>query len=160
MDDSQPPADDALLFFREVVEPTVAEFMGDRANKRRACLACLAVASMTEHYFYARPELAPLRTHEFKAKVRSENWAVGAVADIANATKHVVGDEGRGKWGYDDLNTYQLNRFGIMRAGWPLGGHEVLAGPDRAWRVSTLLDTATTFWKRKLGIVPPADTES
>jgi len=160
MPDSPQPADDALLFFREVVEPTVAEFMTDRANKRRGCLACLALASMTEHYFHARPELASIGKAEFKAKVRNENWAVGAIADVANATKHVLGDMQRGKWGYDDVNTHQLSAFGILRAGWPLGGHEVLIGPDRAWRLSTLLDAAMTFWQAKLGTLPPSSGRS
>jgi hypothetical protein len=159
MPDSPLPTDDAMLFFREVVEPTVAEFMTDRSNKRRGCLACLAVASMTEHYFHARSELASLGKAEFKAKVRKEDWAVGAIADVANATKHVLGHSHRGKWGYDDVSTHQLNTVGTMRAGWPVGGREVLIGSDRAWRLSILLNAAVTFWQAKLAIVPTPGAE-
>lgn len=152
MSDSLQTEDDALLFFREIVEPTVAEFMDALSDKRRGCLACLAVASLTEHFFHARPDLAALGRATFKANIRKENWAVGAVADLANATKHVLGGEGRSKWGYDDISTHQLNDCGILRAGWPLGGHEVLVGPDHAWRLGELIECAMTFWRQKLGL--------
>ena len=155
MQGSQPQAavvDNAMYFFRDIVEPTVEEFMADRASKRRGCLACLALASMTEHFFHARPELAAVGKAPFKASLREENWSIGAILDVANATKHVIGDENRGKWGYRDVAPYQLNSFGIMRAGWPLGGDEVLVGPDRAWRLSDLIKCAMTFWRQKLGV--------
>jgi hypothetical protein len=37
MPDLTPSDDDALRFFREIVEPTVAEFMAARDDKRRGC---------------------------------------------------------------------------------------------------------------------------
>ncbi len=153
MPGSPQPADDALLFFRDVVEPTVAEFMADRADKRRGCLACLALTSMTEHFFYARVGSSKKACGAFKSSVRGENWAVGAIADVANATKHVLRHEK--KWGYDDVSTHRLNVFGIMRAGWPLGGREVLVGPDRAWRLPELIECAMNFWRDKLGLSAP-----
>jgi len=54
--DEQSPLDDAMIFFREVVEPTVAEFVERPDDRRRGCLACLCLASMADHYFHARPE--------------------------------------------------------------------------------------------------------
>ena len=85
-------ADPALAFFREVVEPTVMEFLADPADKRRGCLACLAVAGMTEHYFHARPALAAggeAALKKLKGALRDENKILGWIADVANATKHV-----------------------------------------------------------------------
>ena len=152
MSESPQTEDDALLFFREIVEPTVAEFMATRSDKRRGCLACLALASLTEHFFHARPDLVVVGSAEFKARIRKENWAVGAIADVANATRHVLGDKRRGKWGYGDVSTHQLNACGIMRAGWPLGGQEVLVGPDCAWRLPELIECTMTFWRQKLDL--------
>jgi hypothetical protein len=78
MPDTLPPNihDNATAFFRDVVEPTVAEFMHDRSNKRLGCLACLAVASMTEHYFYGRLQDSASKKAEFKAQVHRENKAI------------------------------------------------------------------------------------
>jgi hypothetical protein len=149
---SPTPPDDALEFYYEVVEPTVAEFMTDPANKRRGCLACLALTSMTEHYFHARLASTALTKNKFKGELRKDNWTIGAIADVANATKHVLGDVQRAKWGYKDIDVNELNGTGIMRAGWPLGGREVLVGLDRAWRLSELLQVAMRFWQAKLGI--------
>ena len=152
MPDSLQPADDALMFFRDMVEPTVAEFMANRADKRRGCLACLVLASMTEHFFHARPELCAVGRAAFKARVRSENWAVGAIADVANATKHVAGATDRGKWGYSDLQAMEMGQCGVLRCGWPINGEEVLVGPDRAWRLSELIECTILFWRQKLGL--------
>ena len=148
MPDSLPSNDAALLFFRDMVEPTVAEFMADRTDKRRGCLACLMVASLTEHYFQARPDLATMSRENLKGSLRKESRAVGTIADVANATKHVLGDHPRGKVGYEDVDSQQLNVAGIMQAGWPLG-REVLVGPDR---LSDLLERAMYFWRNKLGL--------
>lgn len=152
MPNSLQPTDDALRFFREMVEPTVAEFMDDRADKRRGCLACLALASMTEHFFQARSDLSAVDRASFKARVRSENWAVGAITDVANATKHVVGAKDRSKWGYNDLQAMEMGQCGVLRFGWPINGEEVLVGPDRAWRLSELIECAMVFWRQKLGL--------
>ena len=151
MPDSLHPTDDALLFFREMVEPTVTEFMADRADKRRGCLACLALAGMAEHFFHARPDLSAIGRASFKARLRSENWAVGAIADVANATKHVVGAKDRGKWGYNDLQSMEMGQCGVLRCGWPINGEEVLVGPEHEWRLSQLIECAIDFWRGKLG---------
>lgn len=157
----QEPADPALLYFREIVEPTVAEFMENRADKRRGCLACLALASMTEHYFRARPEhtAAGQRACDalsaFKGKVRAENKALGWIADVANATKHVVryGKPDALKIGYGDVRTEEMGRAGVLRAGWPIAGEEVLVGADREWRLSVLIEAAMKFWRSELNLI-------
>jgi hypothetical protein len=107
---------------------------------------------MTEHFFHARPELYAVSRAAFKARVRSENWAVGAIADVANATKHVAGATDRGKWGYSDLQAMETGQCGVLRCGWPINGEEVLVGPDRAWRLSELIECTILFWQRKLGL--------
>jgi hypothetical protein len=71
---------------------------------------------------------------------------------VANAAKHVFGDEDRGKLGYCDVATHQLNDLSAMRLGWPLGGQEVLVGLDRAWRLPEVIESAMKFWRRKLGL--------
>ena len=152
MPDSNQPADDALLFFREMVEPTVAEFMANRADRRRGCLACLVLASMTEHFFHARPVLNALSRASFKTTIRNENWAVGAIADVANATKHVVGAKERGKWSYNDLQAMEIGQCGVLRCGWPINGEEVLVGSDHEWRLSELIECVMEFWRTKLGL--------
>lgn len=144
-----------LQFFNEMVEPTVAEFMADKSDLRRGLLACLMVAAMTEHHFYAHPEIEG-SIGAYKGAVRDfqsgGNFAVGLIAEVANGTKHVTG--WRGRLGYDDAQVHQLNTAGLMRAGWPLGGREVLVGERREWRLSQLIESAMAFWRQKL--VPPA----
>lgn len=150
--------DTALAYFREIVEPTVAEFMRDPSDKRRGCLAALAVASMTEHFFHARPDIAAAGTNlaTFKGHIRNHtrggNAAVGWVADVANATKHVHSRGSRP--GYNQINTMQMNQAGVMRAGWPLGGDEVLVGdlPAPPWRLSELIEETLKFWRARLGL--------
>ena len=146
--------DPALEWLREIVEPTVADFQNARDNKRLGCLAAIAVATMTEHYFRARPQLGTSDAHKskFKSEIRdpkngSGNACIGILADIANATKHVRPKNG---YGHEEMRPYRLNSFGIMRAGWPLGGTEILIGEKRQWRLSQILDIAMTFWREKL----------
>lgn len=150
-------ADPALAFFREVVEPTVAEFLADPADKRRGCLACLAIAGMTEHYFHAHPDLArsgDAALASLKCTLRRENAAVGWIADVANATKHVLRPAARGnRVGYGDVETLATSRFGVMRMGWPLGGEEVVVGPEREWLLRHLVEEAMRFWRGKLNLV-------
>lgn len=145
--------DAAAKFYRDIVKPTVEEFLADPSDKRRGCLASLALSSMAEHFFHARnPDAGNKRgaLDSFKKEVRCANWAVGAVMDVANATKHVLRPERSGKWGYEDIDEHKLNTFGVMRFGWPMGGSEILVGPDRAWRLSTLVNEASRFWENRL----------
>jgi hypothetical protein len=37
-----------------------------------------------------------------------------------------------------------------MRAGWTLGGSEILIGEEHQWRLSQILDIAMAFWREKL----------
>ena len=150
MTDPTLPEDDALLFFNEVVEPTVKEFMADRANKRLGCLACLALASMTEHYFHARLDHAYGKKNEFKGAIRKENRAVGWIADAANATRHVLRPDESSGIGYGDMQRLEIGLVGVLRAGWPIGGEEVLVGREHEWRLSTLIEDALSFWQGKL----------
>jgi hypothetical protein len=117
--------DPALLYFRYIVEPTVAEFMADKADRRRGVLAALALASMTEHFFLARPALLGSdrkALDTFKEKIRQPptgNGAVGLIADVANATKHVVRVP-RGasvRPGFEDVRVANIGAVGIMRVG-------------------------------------------
>ncbi len=147
-------ADPALDWFREIVEPTVAEFQNARDNKRLGCLAAITVATMTEHYFRARPRLGMSDADKgrFKTEIRdpensSGHACIGILTDIANATKHVRPKNG---YGHEDMRPYQLNTCGIMRAGWTLGGSEILIGEEHQWRLSQILDIAMAFWREKL----------
>jgi hypothetical protein len=57
-----------IQFFREMVGPTVDEFMADKSNLRRGLLACLLIAAMTEHYFEAHPEIGGLK-QDYKSRL-------------------------------------------------------------------------------------------
>ncbi|MFT8521335.1 MAG: hypothetical protein ABF812_13960 [Gluconobacter cerinus] len=149
--------DPALEWFREIVEPTVAEFLVSPGDKRRGCLAALAVASMTEHYFSSRMALGKDKKGlgRFKAEVRdykngAGNFSVGFVADIANAVKHV---ERKNGVGHEDLKPQRINTCGVMRCGWPLTPNpQILVGENLEWRLVDLIKTATDFWREKLGL--------
>lgn len=157
-------ADPALAFFREVVEPTVAEFLADPADKRRGCLACLAIAGMTEHFLHARPDLArggDAALMGLKGALCRENAAIGWIADVANATKHVLRPAARGnRVGYGDVEPVVTSRFGVMRMGWPLGGEEVVVGPEREWLLRELVEEAMRFWRARLGLVSAGEALS
>lgn len=143
--------DAAQTFFRDMVEPTVAEFLTDPSDKRRGCLACLVVASMTEHYFQAHPDLPHASIASFKTQLRRDNWVLGAIADIANATKHVAPTRSE-KWSYADINVINSGQCGILQCGWPIGaGDEVLVGPDMNWRLVELLEIAMDYWRAEVG---------
>ena len=146
-------ADPALTYFVEIVEPTVAEFLAKPSDKRRGCLASLAVASMTEHFFPARPELtaAGVTLARFKGDIRDHtkpggNTAVGLVADVATATKHVHSRDGRP--GYAQVNSMEMGVCGVLKCGWPIRGEEVLVGdlPSPPWRLLELIECAMGFW--------------
>lgn len=90
-------------FYQQIDEPTVAEFLADPSNKRLACLACVCLSAFAEHYVHATLEASVTKSSikELRLSSRGENWAVGQVNDIANATKHVV-RRGHGI-GYENL---------------------------------------------------------
>lgn len=144
--------DDAVTFFQEMVEPTVAEFHKHPADRRRGCLACLCIASMADHYFHARPEGREgcSTADQFRQKVSGINLAVGQVIGVANATKHVV--RRRGRVGYQDVSSQQIT-LGILRFGWPINGTHVMIEVEdgNLWLLSQLVEAAMTFWHDRLG---------
>ncbi len=144
MPDSSPLIDDALAFFHDMVEPTVAEFMVDCADKRRGCLACLALASMTEHYVRSRL-CGTEQAKAFKAAIRNENKAVGWIADVANATRHVVRLAKHDAISFDNIKVMEMGRCGVLRCDWPINGEEVLVGPDHEWRLGELIECTMDF---------------
>lgn len=160
------PSDDlddpALLFLQEMVEPTVLEFLAAPDDKRRGCLACLVLSSMTEHYFHARPALAGAGLAAFKAAIRKDNQAVGWIADVANATKHVRrhGRQGTSRLGYGDVRSEEMGQCDMIQADWPIEGEEVLVGPDWDWRLSDLIEATMAFWQGKVGGVGSGEASS
>lgn len=144
-------ASDAATFFAEMVLPTVAEFLRDRADKRRGCLACLALASMSDHYFYTPGAVVNGNpdANSFRQSHSAANWAVGTVIGVANATKHVRRRSGRA--GFNDVFADDIS-FGNMRCGWPINGREVMVevAPGDVWLLSELVEEAASYWKAKV----------
>jgi hypothetical protein len=142
--------DNGLTFFREMVEPTVAEFLAGPDDRRRGCLACLCLASMADHYFHAQPAFRDGcgDVRAFRVKIAGANWAVGQVIGIANAAKHVVRRSGR--VGYDDIAPRQI-AFGNLRCGWPINGRQVMVQAEggKLWLLSHLAQAALEFWRSR-----------
>lgn len=145
--------DPAVSFFHEIVAPTVADFLRAPESRRLGCLACLALASMADHFFHARS--VPVEGHTnadaFRRSLGAQHWGVGVVIGVANAAKHVVRRPGR--VGYEDVQAQEIT-FGNLRCGWPINGREVMieVEPDNLWLLSTLTEAAMDFWKGKLGL--------
>lgn len=144
----------AINFYMEVVEPTVTSFLNKPNDKRLACLACLCLSALAEHYIHATTEreAAASALKAFRISSRNENWAIGQVNDIANATKHVI-RRGSGL-GYQDINTEEII-VGNLQCGWPINGEEVMVetSPDKLWLVTDLVETTNEWWRTKLGLV-------
>src|ERR1700730_3140902 len=64
--------DAAIWFYREIVQPTVAEFLTERESVRRVVLACIVLSHMADHYFHARHPVSSLG--DFRTELR-ENGA-------------------------------------------------------------------------------------
>jgi len=151
MVESNPSETDAHRFFREIVEPTVAEFMATPSDKRRGCLACLVLASMTEHYIHTFVDASEVTRRKMKSAFHEENKAVRWVADVANATRHVERLSKFNAIGFSDIQTINMGQCGVMRCGWPIGSREeVLVGSAHEWRLSDLLECTMEFWRQKL----------
>jgi hypothetical protein len=146
------PETDAHRFFREMVEPTVAEFNADPSSKRRGCLACLVLASMTEHYIHAFSNGTEQNRKTMKKAIRDENLPLGWIADVANAMRHVVRSSKYDAIGFGDIQTMEMGQCGVARCGWPIGGEEVLIGPEHEWRLSELLECVMDFWRSRLNL--------
>ena len=148
--------DAALKFFNEVVEPTVEEFLFRESDVRRGYLASLALASMSDHYFHARPELVEKYTNvgNFRGKLRKDNFAFGQVMDVANATKHVLpvyNEQGAlKKIGFEHVSVQEIT-VGVLRAGWPINGPTTVVEvkENDMWRLATLVETARDMWREK-----------
>lgn len=90
---------------------------------------------------------------QFKSDVRDYKkgtgvFPIGLVADLANATKHVIAKNGIS---HEGMEAKPLNVFGVMRCGWPLGlGTEILVGESQEWRLVEILECCMKFWRAKL----------
>lgn len=149
----EPTEDSAVIFFREMVEPTVAEFRNDQLDPRRGFLACVTLSAMVEHYALSHPQ-ASGGLSAFKSFIKSpENgaWAAHAVHDVANAFKHKKRTQSG--WGYGDISLQLLGKFGYARFGQPMAGHMILAGPAGEWPLIQLVEAAADFWRQRLGII-------
>lgn len=143
--------DKALEFFRDMVEPTVAEFLRAPTDRRQGCLASLCLSSMADHYFHARskPEEGCVNENVFRKKVGDTNWAMKQVIGVANATKHVRPLPGR--VGYDDVFSLEIT-CGNLRAGWPINGLMVMIEVEEGnvWLLSQIVEAAMRFWEERL----------
>jgi hypothetical protein len=148
-------AADAATFFAEMVLPSIAEFLKDRADKRRGCIACLVLASMSDHYFHTPgAAVAPHRDADsYRRSHAAVNWSVGTIIGIANATKHVLRKPGR--VGFGDVFADDID-CGNLRCGWPINGREVMVevAPDNLWLLSDLVEEAARYWAEKVAALP------
>ena len=87
-----PSEDQAVTFFRTMVEPTVTEFMAHPADPRRGSLACIALAAQFEHTLAADGQLNGSELRRLIAEVKAEYWAAWGMREAANAFKHVKRD--------------------------------------------------------------------
>lgn len=87
----------------------------------------------------------------FRASSRKDNWAVGQVNEIANATEHVI-RHGSGI-SYGDLGAHEI-AVGNLRCGWPINGDQVMVetSPGTLWLVKDLVASADEWRKGKLGL--------
>ncbi|MBB3264072.1 hypothetical protein FHW79_001687 [Azospirillum sp. OGB3] len=152
--DALSEGDGAVEFFREMVEPTVAEFLDRPDDRRLGCLACLCLASMADHYFHARPRMRDERAdpNGFRRKIGESHWAVRQVIGVANATKHVVRLTGR--VGYQDISAQPIT-CANLRAGWPINGNQEMVEVEggELWLLADLVEAALEFWRDRLAEV-------
>lgn len=160
-DEYEPDA--ATWFYREVVEPTVIEFLGKPDDIRLGCLACIALSSMVEHYYHARrQELGGQNAQDFRRSL-AELSAAEIVFDVANATKHVVADRKR-PYGFKAVEKIELNDasyksnenessidFGDLE--FPIGSQVMVpAGNDLICVLAAQVEAVHEMWCSKLGI--------
>lgn len=118
------PIDPAVEFYRQIVEPTVAQFLTQPDDARLGCLACLVLASMADHYFHAREK--PLEGHDevgrFRFALGEARWPYRQVLAVANATKHVL--PYRDRLGFRQIGIDDIHA-GNLRCDWPISGRFV-----------------------------------
>jgi hypothetical protein len=138
--------DAAIWFYREIVQPTVAEFLTERESVRRVVLACIVLSHMADHYFHARHPVSSLG--DFRTELR-ENGAFRLIEDVTNGTKHVK--RGRdGRLGFEDIGAQEIS-FGNLHAGWPISGTEAMVEDDgNLWLLSQLVQAVDEMWRAKL----------
>lgn len=149
-----PSEDQAVTFFRTMVEPTVTEFMAHPADPRRGSLACIALAAQFEHTLAADGQLNGSELRRLIAEVKAEYWAAWGMREAANAFKHVKRDRD-GRWGFGDFSIQDTRQCGILRAGWSPSGLTVLVGANNEWPLFQLVDAAAGYWHQRLGIAEP-----
>ena len=145
---------DAAAFHSEIVEPTVADFLANRADKRRGCLACLVLASMSDHYFHTPGAVVDGHpdANAYRQSHGAACWAAGVVIGVANATKHVLRRPGR--VGFSDVFADDIS-VGNMRCDWPIEGREVMieVTPDNLWLLGDLVEAAARYWTEKVSLI-------
>jgi hypothetical protein len=78
-------------YFRDLVEPTIAEFEKEPESVRRAYAACV----FTYHFADAAAVHSGRKSHQIADELTGMTPAFGLVRDIANLTKHLVLDPKR-----------------------------------------------------------------
>lgn len=154
MDQISIPAS-AVVFFTEVVEPTVLEFLNDGGSLRRGVLAALVLTHMADHLFHATPRTRPFDAEfeTFKADLAGECGAVGLMLEVANATKHLV----RRKSDQLHYSAIQAREAmcGEFMCGMRLGESLVFVKPtdaDYEVHLDQWVAEAWRFWRLKLGL--------
>ncbi len=150
------PEDRALWFFREIVEPTVKEALQDWDDLRRSCLAAIALASMADHYFHARPKPLDGCTTEdkFRAHMGSLSWDYGLVLEVANGVKHAVRRDpiapGMAQIQQRSLGL-GIGRVGEMRLN---GAIQVVVefAPGQFHTLERLIAQSAAMWRTRLGV--------
>jgi hypothetical protein len=149
--------DDAEWFYRVVMQPTVTEFLAHPDDMRRGVLAALVVSHIAEHYFEARkPIQGSANTQAFRQSLRDENGAYRLIADVADATKHVLRGRQNGRqMAFEDVEARRID-FSNLRCGWPFAGIQVMVRDgDTVWLLSRLIKAATEMWEAKLDLKEP-----
>jgi hypothetical protein len=144
-------SDCALAFFREMVEPAVADFLARPDDRRFGCTACLYLSAMSDHYFHARPQLAGSHkdADTFRRGLGKSSWILGQIIGIANATKHVLSSKSR--IGYESVSIQDI-QCGNARCGWPIGGTYVMVESigGELWLLCDLVEAAAEIWRDRL----------
>lgn len=151
------PIDPAVAFYRQIVEPTVVQFLTQPSDARLGCLACLVLASMADHYFHAREK--PVEGHDevgrFRFALGETHFPYRQILSVANATKHVL--PSRGRLGFEQIEPDDIH-VGNLRCGWPINGRYVMitVRADEQWPLHRLVALARDMWVEKLGLSAPA----
>ncbi len=148
-----------IEFFREIVQPTIEDFVKRPGDIRLGVLACLVLQAMNEHYYqHNRSDLDKVRgcadVDAFKHALRMDDWAFGQIMDVANATKHVHTRSGKK---FSDLHHEVPGACGVMRCGFPISAQKyVFIDEENAWLLCQLVEYVTEKWSATLGLASAA----